>query len=365
MRYYQEGIHFFSLSHQAVMAKSITYDERKLIQKCLEQGMSKRGIGRALDRPHSSILYEINQRSGDHMPYNAERAQLHALQARARQGNKKKLNDNDELREYVIDQLKDHQSPEQIAGRLKSIPELQDEAGGYVCAETIYAFLYSEEQKHLKLWQYLLRHRRKRLKRGTRKSKQQRKGGSIKSITPISERPKHIDHRSEAGHWESDSMIFSKQSEILSVQIERKSRYVRITKCANKTAQETTKALIDKLSQESAELLRTITFDRGTEAAEHKSFAQTLGVDVFFCDPYCSWQKGSVENANMFIRRYLPRDTDMSKIDDTMLLSIQDKINNRPLKCLGYRTAHEQRFYERFGRYPPPNKRETLFLSPT
>ena len=199
-----------------------------------------------------------------------------------------------------------------------------------------------------------MRHRPKRIKIGSRKSK---KGGTVKDMISISRRPKSVENRLEIGHWESDSMIFSKQKEILSVQVERKTRIVRITKCPNKTAEETKKAVNGALGGETSDFIKTITFDRGTEGAKHKEINKYLKTDIFFCHPYSSWEKGSVENRNMFIRRYLPRNIDMSKVTNDMIYEIQEKLNNRPMKCLGYRTPNEMMFYEQFSRFPPSTKR--------
>ena len=330
----------------------ITYKERKLLEKLLNNSMKIRAIGRQIGRGHTTLLYEIRTHSGDHLPYDADRAQALYEKAQMRKGNISKLLSNPSLWKYVLQKLQEDFSPEQIAGRLKTCSEEKEKARGSVSHETIYAFIYAEENKKHQYWKYLMRHRKKRRKRGTRKS---RKGGTLKNITSISKRPRFIEQRQEEGHWESDSMIFRKQKEILSVQVERKTRVVRLTKCKNKTAAETTRAVQGALGGEVSDFLKSITFDRGTEGAGHEEIASYLSVDIFFCHPYCSWEKGSVENRNMFIRRYLPRDTDMSQMSDEKIYEIQEKLNNRPMKCLGYRSPNEMMFYERFGRFPPSN----------
>ena len=131
-----------------------------------------------------------------------------------------------------------------------------------------------------RLWMYLRRHRNKRYKQGSRQS---RKGGTVKNMIYISKRPSIVETRNRVGDWESDSVQFSGQKGILSVQVERRTRQVRISKCLNKTALETRNAIIDKLKGEDAEYLQTITFDRGTEGALHAEIAKELGVEIFFC----------------------------------------------------------------------------------
>lgn len=337
--------------------KRLAYEDRKVLQKLLEQKMSKRKIGKAMGRNHNVILYELKHHSGEHLPYDADRAQGIYERNQLKKGNIKKLDKNEKLREYVLEKLEEDYSPQVISGRLKEILEERKRAEGYVSHETIYAYIYLEENKKEKYWKFLMRHRLKRIKRGSRKSK---KGGSIKNMTSISKRPEIVEGRQEVGHWESDSMIFSKQKEILSVQVERKTRMVRITKCPNKTAEETKKAIKGALGGEMTDFLKTITFDRGTEGADHQKITEYLGTDIFFCHPYCSWEKGAVENRNMFIRKYLPRNTNMSQVTDDMIYEIQEKLNNRPMKCLGYRTPNEMIFFEQFGRYPPDIKKILL-----
>jgi len=328
----------------------LTYEDRKLIERLLKKKLSKRGIGRALNRVHSVVIYEIKNHCSPFLDYNADRAQGIYERKQLKKGNISKLLTNNELREYVLEHLEIGWSPELISGRLRDVEEERELATGYVCHETIYNYLYSEEMRSKRLWKYLRRHKSKRYKQGSRKS---RKGGVIKEMTSISQRPKEVDGRNDVGHWESDSVQFSKQKGILSVQVERKTRQVRISKCINKTAIETKKAVIDKLCGEDAEYLKTITFDRGTEGALHKEISKELDLKIYFCHAYCSWEKGAVENRNMFIREYLPLNTQISEVSDERIQEIEDILNNRPMKCLGFRSPNEMVFYEKFNRFPP------------
>jgi IS30 family transposase len=136
-------------------------------------------------------------------------------------------------------------------------------------------------------------------------------------------------------------MIFSKQKAIVSVQVERKSRLVRISKFENKSAEETKNALVKTAESVPRELFQTITFDNGTENVQHAEIKQEYGIETYFCDPFASWQKGSVENMNKLIRRYLPRHTDLSKLTNQDIFLIQEKLNNRPRKVLKYQTPNE------------------------
>jgi transposase, IS30 family len=337
--------------------KRINYEDRKVLEKLLQKQMSKRAIGRAMNKAHTVILYELKYHRGECLPYDAERAQAIFERNQLKKGNVQKLEKNQKLRGYVLEKLSEDISPEQIAGRLKYVQEEQEVSGGYVCHETIYSFIYAEENRHMAYWKSLMRHRPKRIKKGFRRSK---KGGTLTNIIPISKRPVVVETRKEIGHWESDSMIFPRQPEILSVQVERKTRLVRITKCLNKTANETKNAICCLLGEENPNFLKSITFDRGTEGAKHEEIREYLKVDTYFCDPYSSWQKGAVENRNMFIRRYFPRSTNMSEVTDDMIYEVQEKLNNRPMKCLQFRSPNEMVFFEKYNRFPSVRKKILL-----
>ena len=134
---------------------------------------------------------------------------------------------------------------------------------------------------------------------------------------------------------------------IASVQQERKSRYVLLSKCKDKSAPQTRQAIVRRLSTVSERLRRSLTLDRGTENAEWKAF----GLPVYFCDPYSSWQKGSVENVIGLLRRYLPKGKDLATVTPSQLKALQDTLNHRPRKCLGFKTPYEvlSSHYHRLG----------------
>jgi len=311
----------------------LTYYDRKIIEKLFKQNLSYRAIGRAIGRSHTTISDEIKLNSGQ-LGYSAERAQHYHEQRQLNKGNKKKLEMNDRLRRYVIDMLKKDWSPEEISGRLKEYPNLEI---GYVCHETIYEYIYSIEGIREKLYLLLRRYKPKRTKWHSRK----KRGTGIKERVSIHKRPIKINERVEIGHWETDSMIFSQQKGILSVQVERKSRLVRIHKCFNKTAIETLEAIISTIDSVPLKYFLSVTYDNGTEGAKHMELREMFGIETYFCDPYCSWQKGLVENTNMFIRQYLPKNAPIDSITDEKIYEIQEKLNNRPRKCLKYMTPNE------------------------
>ena len=323
--------------------QEITYLERQQIQLLLRGKWSKRKIGRKLYRNHTIIGREIQRNKDKDGIYWAENAQKKA-DTRKGKKQKRKMDIDDVLRNWVIAKLQGGWSPEQISGRLKNRPDTFMR-GRYICSESLYQYIYQGEGRFLGLYQYLPQKRKKRRKKFSRKY---RKNKGISFITPIKYRSKEIDGKEEFGHWESDSMLFSKQKPILSVQRERVSLLTRITKTANKTAQETYDALTRQIELMPQEAFRSITFDRGSEGGDHYRLRMEYDIDTYHCDPYCSWQKGAVENTNMLIRRYLPLKTDLTNVTQEDIYAIQERLNNRPRKTLQFKTPNEA--YQEFAR---------------
>jgi IS30 family transposase len=314
--------------------EQIKYEERKMIEKMLKVGMGIRAIGRVLERGHSTISEEIRRNKSPHERwYKAEIAQARHEKRQMNKGNRCKLNRKEKLKKHVIEKLEEDWSPEQIAG------ELRGRCGMTIIShETIYQFIYSEEGRQLKLWLHLrIKHKPERRKRGTRKS---RKGPNIPERISIHERTEEANERQIAGHLETDSMIFSKQRPIVSVQVDRASQKCVITKLENKTALETKYALVRAIEDEYASV-KTITFDNGSENVLHTEIRDAYKISTHFCDPYCSWQKGLVEEINGLIRQYLPRHISMNQITQDQIQEIQEKLNNRPRKSLGYKTPNQ------------------------
>jgi len=314
--------------------KQINFTERKMIEKMLKQGVGVRAIGRVFCRGHSTISEEISKNKSPHEArYNAKLAQARHERRQLNKGNKGKLARKEKLKKYVIEKIEDDWSPEQVAG------ELRERCGITIIShETIYQFIYSEEGRSLKLWLHLrIKHKAERRKRGTRKS---RKGLIIPERISIHKRTLEAAERKISGHLETDSMIFSNQRPIISVQVDRASQKCAITRLENKTALETKYALVRAIEEEYASV-KTITFDNGTENVLHTEIRDTYEISTYFCDPYCSWQKGLVEEINGLIRQYLPRHINMNQITQDDIYEIQEKLNNRPRKSLKYKTPNQ------------------------
>jgi IS30 family transposase len=316
----------------------ITFYEREKIELYLKMKKSHRWIGRRLCRDHTDISREINRNSSKFFPYRAKDAQrLH--DARLLKKNQKKLEKfkHQKLKEYVIINLREDLSPDQIAGRLKN--ELPQElAGETVSHESIYQYLYNGAGRFEYLYPHLRTGRHKRRRRFDRKKRDKI---NIPERVSIYLRPEKVSKKERFGDWKTDSMIFSKQKEILSTQYERKTMLCKLHKLLNKTAEETENAIADNIESLPENAWLTITRDNGTENAKHLNTLNNFDIQSFFCDPYCSWQKGGDENLNKLVRQYLPKKADMSKLTNNDIYIIQERLNNRPRKSLNYLTPNE------------------------
>lgn len=314
------------------MSNDLTFYERQMLQYWFRTKMSLRNISKMMKRTHSALSKEIRKNSdGDRKKYRADIAQRMTEKRRHKQ-RKGKMDKHPKLKEYVVSKLKDDWSPDAIAGEMKKAKKKQT-----ISHESIYHYIYERDGKYEGLYKYLRQGKRKRRRRYGRKNNKLR----IPERKSIHERPMYIDKRKRFGDWESDSVIFSKQKFALSVQSERKSKLVRIHMIKNKSAEETLNALIKTAKSLPKELFKTITFDNGTENVKHTKIKKEYSIKTYFCDSYKSWQKGGVENVNSMIRYYLPRKTDMSKLTDSDIYEIQEKLNNRPRKSLNYKTPNE------------------------
>ena len=225
-------------------------------------------------------------------------------------------------------------SPEQIAGRMR-----RERHPMRISHETIYRYAYSKDGRAEKFYQHLPRHRRNRRPRGMRKHH----GRKFLDELAIKHRPEVVGDRTEFGHWECDLVMFRKEfgkANVTSL-VERVSRFALVLKNPDRHSKPVMEGLINSLSPLPAHARQSITFDRGTEFSAWQHMKDGLGADPWFCDPQSPWQKGTVENTNNRLRRYLPRKSDPTAFTDRYLKSICDRLNATPRKCLGYQTPAE------------------------
>lgn len=314
------------------MSNCLTSYDRQKLEYWLRTKQSLRAIAKIMRRDHSVLVRELKRNSsGGRKRYRADIAQR-LFEKRIYRQHKGKLDKYPELKEYVVEGLKKEWSPDVIAGKMKS--EKMEQT---ISHESIYHYVYHKDIGEEKLYKYLRQAQPKRHKLHSRKKCKLR----IPERVSIHQRPEYINERERYGDWESDSVIFSKQKTILSVQSERKSKLIRMHKAKDKSADETRNALVRTAESVDRDLFLTITFDNGTEGVQHTEIKKEYGVDTYFCDPFASWQKGGVENANKLIRYYLPRSTNLSQMTDRDIYDIQEKLNNRPRRCLNYKSPNE------------------------
>jgi IS30 family transposase len=316
----------------ASMSNEFTLYERQQLEYWLRSKQSLRNISKLIRRTHTILSREIRRNGTNRKRYRADSAQR-LFEKRKHCRHRGKLDKFPELKAQVVEGLKNEWSPDVIAGKLKQDKEMKQT----ISHESIYYYIYNKAGRFEGWYKYLRRGKCKRQKRHERKERKL----PITQRISIHQRPSIVGTRARYGDWESDSVIFSKQKTALSVQSERKSKLIRMHKVTNKSAEETKYALIKTIESLPMNMFKTITFDNGGEGAKHTEIKKEYGVETYFCDPFASWQKGGVENANKLIRHYLPRHTNLNELTDRDIYDIQEKLNNRPRKCLNYQTPNE------------------------
>lgn len=316
---------------------SLTLAEREEISRAVVAGQSIRSIATSLGRAPSTISREI-KRNGDQECYRASQANQAAWD-RTRRPKTCKLVDNRTLAHIVAGKLQLQWSPEQIAGWLKHT--YPDDENYQVSHETIYRSLYIQARGALK--KELVQHlRRTRVMRRSRHHTQKTDNhGRIKDTVSISERPATVEDRAVPGHWEGDLLCGSGNSQIATL-VERHTRYVMLVKVARKDTETVINALIKNTSKLPQELYKSLTWDRGSEMADHKRFTLATDIQVYFCDPQNPWQRGTNENTNGLLRQYFPKGIDLSVYSQAKLNAVARKLNQRPRKTLDYETPAER-----------------------
>lgn len=302
--------------------KYLSASERDEIEILHNKGYSARSIAKALGRSPNTVSYELKR-----TPKTAYRAKLGGQYARTKVMYRRlefsKIESTPKLKRYVIESLAKGWNPDEIGGRMK-----REKKPWYASKSAIYKWLETIRGERYKKYLYAYRP-------GRRQKKPKGLYVQIKHMTPIETRMLSATNRSRYGHWESDLVVSKRGTRGgLSVHLERKSRYYRVEKVSGLSSAEKQKTL-EHLAKEFS--VQSITFDRGRENARHYE----LDIPTFFCNPYHSWEKGSVENANKCLRRFLPKKTDLSIVPEEEIQRIVSMINNKPRKILDYQTATE------------------------
>ena len=287
----------------------------------MSAGNSQQQIAELLGRHKSTISREIARNTGGR-GYRPRQACLLAEERSLGSRNASQI--TAKQWSETVDYLHGKWSPEQIANQVG------------ISHETIYRHVYADKATGGSLWKEL----RCQKKRRKRYASGQDRRGQIIGRRPISERPAYIEERSQVGHWEGDTVIGANHKQAIVTLVERKSGYAVLSKVTNKTSDLVSNAIINEL-QSFAPLVKTMTFDNGKEFAEHQRIDKELQSTTYFADPFASWQRGSNENFNGLLRQYIPKKRPLSTVTQEEIKMIQQQLNNRPRKRLGFKTPNE------------------------
>jgi IS30 family transposase len=330
----------------------LNLDERVKIYTLKREGVTLRNIAKQINRDTGTISRELKRnKSRCDMEYFPTKAEENSIKKSVRQRTKAPLK-NHEIYLYVKEKLREEKwSPEEISGRIKiDKPRLS------ICPETIYQYIYGKGKIH-KLWKHLTERHNHRKKKNGRRARRGKSSSKIPNAVSILERPKSINKRKTEGHIETDLMEgVRREKQVVSVEVFRKTRYLQLTKIPNKKAETKRNILTKKLKvvqslqKSTSPIVKSITGDNGVENTDHVKISSTLGSHFFFCQPYHSWEKGTVENTIKRIRRFVPKGTPLSQFNEIQIQWLENKMNNTPRKCLDYLTPNEA-FEKEVNRY--------------
>lgn len=323
----------------------LTHDQRLQIEALRSQKLSLRAIASKLSVSPSTISREL-KRAGENCSgwYFAVQGQAARSRGRRSAGAQRAIlgtNLESPAWRHVLNGLRIGWSPEQVAGRLKLDAQDRPEQRSFtVSHETIYCAIYAMPRGELKT-ELIKLLRQSRSGRRPRARGTDRTSTALKDMTSIDLRPPEVCARIVPGHWEGDLIKGQANRSAVGTLVERTSRYLMLAKLDGADSGSVLNGFSNRLRTIPESLRKTLTYDQGSEMALHKVLSKRLRIDVYFCDPHAPWQRGSNENANGLIREYLPKGTDLSVHSHQALASIEQALNNRPRKILGYRTPAE------------------------
>jgi IS30 family transposase len=315
----------------------LTLAEREDISRGIASSCSLRVIAQRLRRAPSTVSREV-ARHGGRAQYRGSEADQQAWDSALRP-KRCLLATHRKLRKIVASKLALNWSPQQISGWLKQ--HYPDDKSLRMSHETIYRSLFIQARGVLKI--ELIQHLRSR--RRIRRSRHARDSGhhmgQIVDAISIRERPAEVEDRAIPGHWEGDLLRGARNSHVATL-VERHSRFCMLVKVPGKDTATVVAALSRHVRRLPATLRRSLTWDRGLEMAQHKSFTMATDVQVYFCDPQSPWQRGSNENTNGLLRQYLSKKADLSAYSQSDLDKIALQLNQRPRKTLGFQTPADK-----------------------
>lgn len=304
--------------------------ERRCLERWRQDDQGVREMARRLARAPSSISREIARNSGQR-GYRPKQAHEKA-QAKARRPGSRRFTES--VRVETVRRLKDGWTPEMISQRARL------EERPWVCQETIYKYIYADAKTGGTLWQQLPRAKRKRQRRCPRQDGRGR--GRIPNQRRIDTRPAEVETRCRVGHWAGDLINGAHDTGNLVTLVERLTRFSLFGRTNTKAALEVNGKMQHLFHRLPPEVRLSVTFDNGKEFALHEELAAAVGLDVYFAHPYHSWERGTNENTNGLIRRLYPKKSSFAGIGTQELKRLDSFLNDRPRKCLGWRTPREK-----------------------
>ena len=295
--------------------------ERYQIHALMKAGHDQSQIAKLLDRHKSTISRELSRNTGSRGYRPKQACEMSADRA---QHSRNAPTVEPWVREAACALLCIQWSPEQIASQLP------------ISHETVYQHVYADKAQGGTLWKNLRCQKQKRKRYAGGRDRR----GQIPNRRPLSDRPLHIEARSQVGHWECDTVIGANHKGAVVTMVERKSGYAVMAKVSKKTADLVGAAIIEALKPLKARV-KTLTYDNGKEFSGHARIDEALGSTGYFARPFASWERGSNENFNGLLRQYVPKKRQMANITDEEIKMIENRLNNRPRKRLGFRTPAE------------------------
>lgn len=310
------------------MAGHLTLEEREVVAQRKAEGWLQKDIARELGRDKSTISRELSRNRSPN-GYFPARAHAKAEQRRRERPLTRKM-DQPALRRLVCDELKKKTPPVNIAGRTKLL--FQDEKS-QISHQSIYAWIDTQGALGQK-WQRFLKFQ------GKPKNKRPN-DGRLPNATPIDGRPKRAEERKRIGDFEGDTVHGLVGRGGLVTLVDRKSRYTLVEQVSDLKADTVTEAAVAALRGVPKKKRHSATFDNGREFAGHEALARRAGVKVYFAKPHAPWQRGTNENTNGLLRQFFPKGTDLARVSSARMNQVQELLNHRPRRCLGYLTPHE------------------------
>jgi transposase, IS30 family len=328
--------------------------DRFQIQFLLSQGVSQNLIAKRIGFSASTVSHELARTRAHfkHAGYFAAQGQLvHDLNRKSGGALRRKLGPafDSPMAKAVLADLQQGWSPEQVSGRIVESNSTAVAPRPTVSHETIYAAIYAQPRGALRteLVKALRKSRAGRLPRARGKARY----NAVQDAVSISLRPPEVAARLVPGHWEGDLIKGARNASAIGTLVERTSRHIMLVKLDAMDSKTVTDAFAARLRRIPLSLRKTLTYDRGAEMSMHKSLSKRLHIDIFFCDAYKPSQRGTNENSNGLVREYFPKGMDLSTITASQLKVIEDRLNNRPRKILGFKTPNE--VFSQLGRDKP------------